>query len=169
MNLRMVFGTPERSKIPIIDTCWIDVKGDTADGNWIEEEGQITFKLLKELMANNVKPKDIFLISPFRAVTNRLWDFTRTFQGISISTIHKVQGKEADIVVLVLGGNPSKPGARNWAAQKPNLLNVAASRAKRRLYVIGDKKDWQTRPHFSELAKNLPTNNNHIIKNEIIY
>lgn len=36
------------------------------------------------------------------------------------------------------------------------MLNVAASRTKRKLYVIGDKHSWQTRPYFNELARVLP-------------
>ena len=66
-----------------------------------------------------------------------------------------MQGKESAIVILVLGGNPAKPGAKDWAAEKPNLLNVAVSRAKRRLYVIGDKNTWGIRPYFCELAQLL--------------
>ncbi|MNP49995.1 hypothetical protein D3C76_1442210 [compost metagenome] len=59
-------------------------------------------------------------------------------------------------MVLVLGGNLQKPGARAWAASRPNLLNVAVSRAKQRLYVIGDRTQWQALRYFSTLAKNLP-------------
>ena len=65
-----------------------------------------------------------------------------------------MQGKEADIVVLVLGG--SNGGQRGWAAETPNLLNVAVSRAKRRLYVIGNRDLWKQRQYFNQLAARLP-------------
>lgn len=53
-------------------------------------------------------------------------------------------GKQADVVVVLLGSD------------KPNLLNVAVSRAKRRLYVIGDRKAWSRQRYFETLAAHLP-------------
>lgn len=72
-----------------------------------------------------------------------------------VGTIHTAQGREADIVILVLGSG-GQSGSKNWVAEKPNMLNVAVSRAKKRLYVIGDHADWNPRPHFNEAAKQLP-------------
>ncbi|MFE7594621.1 hypothetical protein ACFU6K_34970, partial [Kitasatospora sp. NPDC057512] len=43
-----------------------------------------------------------------------------------------------------------------WAAGTPHLLNVAASRAKRRLYVVGDRALWAPLLHFDVLAAELP-------------
>src|SRR5699024_12531543 len=57
--------------------------------------------------------------------------------------------------VFVLGGSPDREGAMEWAAKTPNLLNVAASRAKRRLYVIGDHAAWAGRHHFRVLGQHL--------------
>ncbi|GAA3450207.1 hypothetical protein [Dactylosporangium matsuzakiense] len=70
--------------------------------------------------------------------------------------MHTAQGKQADVVILVLGGNPDRPGARRWAAARPNLLNVAVSRAKRRLYAIGDREAWSAQRYFKTLAADLP-------------
>jgi superfamily I DNA and/or RNA helicase len=47
-------------------------------------------------------------------------------------------------------------GARIWVVSEPNLLNVAATRAKRRLYVIGDRSDWKNRALFCDLTDLLP-------------
>ena len=60
-------------------------------------------------------------------------------------------------MILVLGGDPRRPRGREWAAGKPNLLNVAVSRAKRRLYVISNQESWRELPHFAELAATIPT------------
>ncbi len=70
--------------------------------------------------------------------------------------MHTAQGKEARLVIIVLGGNPSKPGAKAWAAQTPNLLNVAVSRAKERLYVVGDRTAWARQPYFRTLVEQIP-------------
>ncbi|TWQ47142.1 AAA domain-containing protein, partial [Xanthomonas vasicola] len=98
--------------------------------------------------------KDISVITPFKAVQQNL---KRMLPGKMVSgTIHTMQGKEASVVIVVLGGNTAGSGARNWAVSEPNLLNVAATRAKRRLYVIGDRNDWKHRPLVCDVMDLLP-------------
>ena len=76
-----------------------------------------------------------------------------------IGTVHTFQGKEADIVFFVLGCDHSRIGAAEWAGTKPNLINVAITRAKLRLYVIGDRDVWHNKGYFSDLEKGLPHKN----------
>ncbi len=134
---------------------WIDVPKSPANGNWIPAEGEAVRDLLRALLRSGVPAAEIFLISPFRDVVQELERIGRTFRLHSnrVGTVHTTQGKEAQVVILVLGGGTSP--ARNWAAKKPNLLNVAASRAKARLYVIGDRADWSRRPYFDVLVREL--------------
>jgi hypothetical protein len=75
-----------------------------------------------------------------------------------IGTIHTFQGREADTVILVLGApNASQSGARKWAADTRNTLNVAVSRAKQRLYVVGSRGAWSGVGCARELASSLPS------------
>ena len=59
-------------------------------------------------------------------------------------------------IILLLGGDPSKPGAINWASNIPNILNVALTRAKYKFFVIGNYKLWSSKPHFQDLATVIP-------------
>jgi AAA domain len=77
--------------------------------------------------------------------TRRIDNFTRNHVG----TVHTMQGKEANVVILVLGTDQTRARkARDWVGTPPNLLNVAVSRARRRLYVIGDYDEWRSAPGF---------------------
>lgn len=42
-------------------------------------------------------------------------------------------------------------GAAAWASSKPNLLNVALTRAKLRFVAVGDEKVWLGQPYFCKL------------------
>ena len=134
---------------------WINVVSDDARGHWIPDEGKVLDRLLKVLNGLGFDMSEVMVVAPFRDIASEVHGYTRTYPGLIAGTIHTAQGKQADIVVLVLGGDPRRPGARRWAAAKPNLLNVAASRAKRRLYVIGDREAWRGHRHFDVLARCL--------------
>jgi AAA domain-containing protein len=73
-----------------------------------------------------------------------------------VGTVHTMQGKEADVIILILGGDPDRPGARGFATREPYLLNVAVTRAKRRLYVIGNRVTWGNEPYFDVLDARIP-------------
>ena len=150
----MVFGTPPRQAIALPPSSWIHVESPESEGHWIPAEGKVVETLIHDLIHQGVSADDIFLISPFRIVVRRLRQIASRFH-IKVGTVHTVQGKESDVVVLVLGGDPRRPGAKQWASARPNLLNVAASRAKRRLYVVGNQDTWEQYPYFGVCAATL--------------
>lgn len=135
---------------------WIDVRSQSSQGHWIPDEGTEVDGILAHLDEIGFGFSQAMAIGPFRDVARRLEDRARQHRGLRAGTIHTAQGKEADIVILVLGSDPARDGARAWAASRPNLLNVAVSRARRRLYVIGDRKAWMRHRYFDLLADRLP-------------
>ena len=147
---QMVLATQiAESSLP--PSAWTSVSALEAEDHWIPAEGAVAQFLLAELCRAGVSPADILLISPFRSVARQLKEMGAR-HGITAGTIHVSQGKEAEVVVLVLGGNPHSPGAKEWASEKPNLLNVAVSRARQRLFIIGNREEWSLYPHFSDAA-----------------
>jgi hypothetical protein len=154
----MVHGTSsQREPMAAPSSRWIDMPATgEARGHWIPGEGEKARKVLRALCSQyGVDARQIFVISPFRDVATGIQTLLREFPGVRGGTVHTAQGKESDIVLFILGGNPARPGAKQWAAQRPNLVNVAVSRARRRIYVIGDQAAWSTCRYFDTLAAQL--------------
>jgi hypothetical protein len=151
----MVYGTSgQREPLTAPPSEWINIPapGD-ARGHWIPAEGEQARKMLRALRSKyGVDARQIFVVSPFRDVADGIEKLLREFPGVRGGTVHTAQGKESDVVLFILGGNPAKPGAKQWAAQRPNLVNVAVSRARRRLYVIGDHTAWSKYRYFDTLS-----------------
>ncbi|MGW5309823.1 DEAD/DEAH box helicase [Nocardia thailandica] len=164
----LFFGTPERPEFPGAN-AWIDVRSERAEGKWIPGEGEALADLLDRLREDGIDPGEVRVLSPFRDVARGAArvaadvlgeDFARR----NVGTIHDVQGKSADVVVLILGTSPAAGAARRWAAATPNLLNVAVSRARRRFYVIGNHRLWSTQRHFAELAAHWPVEAGQLVR-----
>lgn len=148
---------------------WIHVEGSGED-KWCKEEGDEVLRLLRQMAQAGVKP-DLYIITPFVIVADRLrqtvresgvlkdWvdEDDRRWTNERIGTVHTVQGREAESVILVLGApHPTQTGARGWAGGRPNLLNVAVTRAKEVIYVVGNRQLWREAGLFRELDKRLP-------------
>lgn len=157
----MVFGT-QPAKAPFYGkNAWIDVPSSGGGGsNWNPAEGEMLRRVLTGLhRGGGVPASEIRVISPYRRVAEEARKIHEDiFPDVRdddregwVGTVHKMQGREADAVILVLGGDPDKPGSRRFATRSPNLLNVAVTRARRRLYVIGDYETWSDERFFTEL------------------
>ncbi len=135
---------------------WIDVNGD-AETKWCPEEGEAVVRMLVELAASGVNNPDVFVITPFKIVEQEMRrrickeiDLLRAlgekadeWSRDRIGTIHTFQGREADTVILLLGApKANQQRSRQWAASPPNIVNVAVSRAKQNLYVVGSAVAW---------------------------
>ena len=58
-------------------------------------------------------------------------------------------------MLFVLGCSANSIGAINWVVKKPNILNVAFTRAKYRIAFIGDLDIWKNRRFFSDFIPEL--------------
>lgn len=155
---------------------WIDVKGKATNRQYVNEHGERIIELLKEDWSKSLNdegiPPNVFVITPFTAIKRVLC--SRVKIGLknemisdedlskwvdrSIGTVHTFQGKEADKVYFVTGTDDKQNGAIQWSCAKPNLINVAVTRAKKTFIIIGDKerisqlKYYDTIKHFESDA-----------------
>jgi AAA domain-containing protein len=166
----MVYGTreeqfPSRPLDAYPGSCWIDVTRRDGTGKWVPAQGEALLGVLRKLRDDRfgVGLDQVHVLSPFRDVVTEcrkkigaaLRDElvpgrTRvSFTREHIGTVHSMQGREADVVIFILGTDRSASGrARQWVGNPPNLLNVAVSRARRRLFVIGRFSEWTDVPSF---------------------
>lgn len=150
--------------------CWFNVEG-SAQEKWSPEEGEHVSNMLRGACESLEGEPDIFVISPFRIVAERMKQRLRQDKAYfadngvndpdawinnNIGTVHTFQGKEAKAVILLLGApNPAQNGARAWATSNVNLLNVAVSRAKQNFYVVGNRGLWEEMGHMKLISKHL--------------
>lgn len=142
--------------MPAPPSQWMDEPAKTPGTHLQPNQIQRLESELARLKRCGIECSQVVVISPFRVVADALRKLSSRHPGLRAGTIHTVQGKEAPIVFLVLGGDPDSEGARVWASSSVNLVNVAASRAQRRLYVIGDRATWRKHPYFRQLSAVLP-------------
>jgi superfamily I DNA and/or RNA helicase len=158
-NGQMVKVTEDRVRdFPPGGSGWIDVLPMTVSGHAVTEELQVVEDLIQQLVGFDGK---VFVITPFRSVVEACGSRLKQLYGVDCGTIHSFQGKEAEVVILVLGTGAGAVEARNWVAESPNMLNVAVTRAKERLYVVGNREAWGRHRYFDYLTKVLRKKDHH--------
>lgn len=173
---KMVFGLKEREPAgdvaPYLGrSAWIEVAGQVQGEQKVPEQIAFIQKLIKAIYARDDALPPIYIISPFKEIALALrqelteidWpgaapkkEMLNKWLKSRVGTVHTFQGKEEDTVLMVLGADAARAGAAKWASSKPNLLNVALTRAKRRFYIVGERALWQQMQGFNKVVKALP-------------
>ncbi|MEX6494318.1 DEAD/DEAH box helicase [Fusobacterium animalis] len=176
---------PDKVKVDYVleKNEFIDVKGqEKGNGDhYVKEQGEEVIEIIKNYVKNNFEDnkikffenyKNLYVISPFTTVVNGIRnDINKAFKEECqskedkdklkkwcencLGTVHKFQGKEANSVILLLGCDNNSKSSAQWAAQAANILNVAATRAKKRFAIIGDLELWGKLNFFKDAKEVL--------------
>ncbi len=148
---------------------WFDCKGVAVNKQFVKEQADLVAEEIYQKWENTLNAPDLYVITPFTAVKDGLRktikkrlaelnvpkkivnDLTRS----SIGTTHTFQGKEADTVYFVVGTDQNSDGAANWSCSKPNLINVAVTRAKKEFYIVGDYDRLSKKQNYKSIAENV--------------
>lgn len=152
----------DRARTFILDkSCWIDVAGAENSGkkdHFVKAQGELVLKLLaRKFERDPIDIPRLFIITPFTSVKEGMLEMIKKSElygkeprvrkwlnANNIGTVHTFQGQGTDEVIFLLGCDSKSMGAVNWVNN--NIVNVAATRAKFRFYMIGDKSVWTCRP-----------------------
>jgi superfamily I DNA and/or RNA helicase len=135
---------------------------DTAGAGWEEQlepeglsrlnprEGQLVLDQVGALCAAGVPPADIAVIAPYAAQVRWLRQHAE-LATLEIDTVDGFQGREKEAVVIctVRSNQLGEIGFLSDARR----MNVALTRARRKLIVIGDSATLGTDPFFAQLLE----------------
>lgn len=167
---KMVFGLdsrePPEDVLGFGESAWVDMRGNVARKQVVPAQIDLVVEFVVRLCAKHRSLPALYVISPFKAIK---YELQRHLEEVDwrgrtgepapkgwkkwcaerVGTVHTFQGKEERTVIFVLGADRhGGHGAAVWAASKPNLLNVALTRAQHRIFVIGDADLWGGLRHF---------------------
>ncbi|MEO2154544.1 MAG: IGHMBP2 family helicase [Nanoarchaeota archaeon] len=101
-------------------------------------------------LINFVKEEQISVISPYKEQVYKLKEKLKD-KNIEVNTIDGFQGRENEVIILSLVR--SNENEEIGFLKDYRRLNVALTRAKRKLIIIGDKKTLETDKVYKELFK----------------
>ncbi|MDX9703270.1 MAG: AAA domain-containing protein [Candidatus Auribacterota bacterium] len=133
---------------------WTPIEGNIKQaglsGCYCSEEIDEVVKLIEQILQENIFSGTVGVVTPFAEQKKRLYDvicmktnhYDRERISLIVDTIHGFQGDEKDVIIFSLcGGNNMPQGSKHFLYKNPHLFNVAVSRARGILHIIGNK-NW---------------------------
>ncbi|HQS24156.1 MAG: hypothetical protein B7Y11_13100 [Sphingobacteriia bacterium 24-36-13] len=157
---------PFDKQIIFIDTSSDNASAESLkDGsyyNQVEAEFIIN-KVIPELDRNNISPKSYAIVSPYSKQCERIKELLlekdpSIFNSTEVATLDSFQGREHDIIIFSF----TRSAIRNKVGflDDARRLNVAFSRAKKKLILIGNAETLKSKyshydPYYTTLFYNL--------------
>ena len=106
-------------------------------------------------------PEDIGIIAPYRA---QVKEFAKATHGtrVEVDTVHKFQGREKDTIVITTVDDEVTD-----FSDDPYLLNVAISRAKRKLCLVVSGNEQPADSNIKDLVAYIEYHNFEVVNSEI--
>lgn len=143
---------------------WIDVHGKTSKTKspYNKEEAIEIIKILKSFQKSRLKKISFGIVTLFRAQMELIAEMIRKTKelenmDITVGTAHRFQGDEKDIIIFSPAiSQDIKQTTLNWIHNTTQLLNVAITRARSVLLIVGDKKKCREAGGFLKNLEEYP-------------
>ncbi|WP_456436022.1 DEAD/DEAH box helicase [Thermovibrio ammonificans] len=129
-------------------------KGEREGKNTNLTEVKVIKELVRKLKEAGYKKSEIVVITPYVKQEKLLQkSLKQLLSKERIGTVHKFQGQEA--LVVIMSTVVQEGDSTSFIDAKPNLLNVAISRAKHLFIMVGSEKALKGTKYFSKALKKL--------------
>ena len=165
-------SSPITDDTPIV---FIDTLGEfkeerkkASQSRYNPKEAQVVKKIVEKLKKLGINLEDIGIITPYKDHEEYLKSL---IPDIEIKTVDGFQGREKEVIIISLVR--SNPEENIGFLDDLRRLNVALTRAKRKLIIVGDSKTLSTNSVYKELIDYIKEKGkyikiiNDIIENEI--
>lgn len=132
-------------------------------------EAKLITILVHTLVSNGIECSDIGIISPYRqqlsVVRHQLQLQSTQYSSIECDTVDRYQGRDKDIIIISfvhrqhMTDNPDQPFSHNELMNDIKRINVAITRSKKKLLLIGNVHVVQHSPVFNRLIQLLGEQN----------
>lgn len=114
------------------------------------QEARLVARLVGELVDDGVDPQQIAVIAPYAAQVRRL-KVEPALAEIEVDTVDGFQGREKEVVLITMVR--SNPRGEIGFLADTRRTNVALTRARRKLIVIGDSATLGVDPFYRQLVE----------------
>ena len=134
-------------KIPVvfIDTSKVNYYEDEVGAGCSNaQEAKYVAYLVSLFIKKGIKAKDIGIITPYVKQCYLIEEFLDNIKikGVEVNTVHKFQGREKDIIIMSFAKSKkySFPLYKLKFIENKTLVNVAITRARKKLILVGNSK-----------------------------
>ncbi len=158
-NNQLIIMTEDHNENDVIKV-YKTVAGNHARGHFNQRQIDVIKQNVIPELSKDKQATDIGIISPYRKQTTAMQlDLS---EDLDISTVHKFQGREKDDIIISSVDNEITDFTDN-----PNMLNVAVSRAKKRLRLVVSDNENNVNTNIGDLVKYIQYNNFQIVEGDI--
>jgi len=151
---------------PIIDpdspVVFVDIPAEGGTENQNSKEVEVVSQVVAGLLRGGIKGDEIGVIAPYRFQVARLRERILplasefpTMEGITFDTVEKFQGEEREVVIISFTDTAKGGLGPCWDVKEGvgHRINVAMTRARRKLILVGDSRLLKREPLYNHLLE----------------
>ena len=117
-------------------------------------EADLVVARVKELLAAGLAPRELAVITPYRAQAHALRERVEPLSAdVEVDTVDAFQGREKDAILVSLTRSNSE-GQLGFLTDL-RRINVAITRARRHLFVVGDSATLSGHPFYARFIESI--------------
>jgi len=158
---RVLFQLPKTKKseeteavLMLIDTAgcnMFETESNDDESKFNEDEAKVVQKHVTKLIEDGIPPAEIAIITPYNAQVSILKNALKEkFPDLEIGSVDGFQGREKEAVVISLVR--SNENGEVGFLKENRRLNVAITRAKRHVCIIGDSETINKHPFLARIV-----------------